>query len=81
MPTLEEIENFLASCSLRDCDEQNAYRVNMTNPEKRKWIVENPNYTKTQLFKMRLFGRKAWANFLWSFGLEETVTISRIKKG
>lgn len=72
MPNLPDIEAFLESQT------RGEFKVTMTREEKVAYLREHASYVKAVLFKMRGFGRKAWSNFLWAFGLEESIVLTPI---
>jgi hypothetical protein len=73
MRTLAEIEGFLESQT------NGEFRVNSTREEKVVWVIVNSTRTRSLVFKMRSCGRKSWLNFLWAYGLEETVTLTKVQ--
>ncbi len=71
MPKLSEIESFLESQTQGDYPSKAAVEV------KAQWLIDNARYTRNVIFKMRGVGKTTWNNFLWAFGLEETITLKR----
>ena len=72
MRTLAEIETYLESATQGD------YKASLDYTAKQAWFCDNATYARSLCFKMRNFGRKSWANLLWTFNLEESVSLKKI---
>jgi len=72
MPNLPEIEDFLAD-NTRFFPVDEIYNVNWSREQKQDWLIKNAHDTKRIVWKMRGLGHRGWNNFLWAFGLEESV--------
>jgi len=88
MPTVKELERFLASESKvhhrqlfgpgrkRPKDFINGpYQITFPRWAKMRWLRENPDYARAVVTKHRGVGRHTWAEFLAAFDLAEQIVI------